>query len=445
MNRYFPLRPNLSWLKTHAKDLLKAHRKGQPEACALLRRLHRYRSVSDAELLAADIHLHDIQFALALGAGHSSWDELKRHIQAVETAPAPNRARVKSEGNRTWIEGLPKLAWGRTGSCTYAGALEAALSVTSHPVSYTDLMGFSGLAFRVRWYRRSDVAGWCPSSAVGEFPAEEAAVAAATGWTFHHISHMGLGEENPHMERYKADIVQSFERGIPVIGYPDVRDLNVAAAYGIERDGPEPRLLWNRYSTPEGPFVNPLSQTGAWVSIPVACDPPVDRREVFLRSLDLETWRSAEEPASSPGIDARYLLGDGALTRWREDLANAESFTPEQRESLFFVSWLCFDALNDSRSHAAPFLAEHLDLFEGEARTALERAIAAYRHEAEFLRSVFARKEAFLGPWTGKSMEQWDKDARAREMEILESVMHHEAEAIGHLDSVLKAEIVTTS
>lgn len=457
MNRLLPPNPSLDWLRHRAKDLRKAHRARNPETCETLRHLQRFASASNEKILAADVTLHDVQLALALEYGFPNWNAMKTHIENLAATKAPDGAaseltsssvgpsRVKTEGHRLWIDGVPKLAWGRSGSCTYVGALEAALAPTAHPFSYTDLMGLSGLAFRVRWYRRTDVAGWCPSSAVGEFPAEERAIADATGWTFRNINHMGDDETNSRMERHADELVHSIERGLPVVGYPDVQDLNVAVAYGFERADGELRILWNRYSSPNEPFVNPVSRTGPWISIASQRADAKDRRRAILDSLLSPNWRARELPAHNPNVVASYLLGNAAFDQWIGDLRDADFFLPEQRESLFFVSWFCFDALKDARTHAALFLSRSLSLFDGPARAAFERATAAYRREAEFLGEVFSKGEEFLGPWTGKPMDLWTADMRKREVDILATVRNYESEAAGHIDAALKAVGVCVS
>ena len=70
---------------------------------------------------------------------------------------------AESKTNRVLIEGVPGLAWGTGKDCTFAGALAAAMSVTEHPYSYAELMGLSGLAFRVRWSNDETPTKWCPS------------------------------------------------------------------------------------------------------------------------------------------------------------------------------------------------------------------------------------------------------------------------------------------
>ena len=83
MTTSLPQRPDLDQLRHQAKDLLKAHRKGHLEVCALLRHLNRFSHASDADILSAELKLNEVQFALALEYGFSSWDALKQHIESV--------------------------------------------------------------------------------------------------------------------------------------------------------------------------------------------------------------------------------------------------------------------------------------------------------------------------------------------------------------------------
>ncbi len=88
-----PSRPSLEQLKKQAKDLLKAHRAGDA-SFRLLRNLHRFTDSTDADILAAKLTLAEVQFALAIDYGFTSWSELKSHVtdrqaQAPEPQPAP--------------------------------------------------------------------------------------------------------------------------------------------------------------------------------------------------------------------------------------------------------------------------------------------------------------------------------------------------------------------
>ena len=69
MSRLLPIRPDLEHLKGEAKSLLKAHAKGDPLACPVLRRLKRFAQADDSQILSATVTLTEAQFALAMDYG----------------------------------------------------------------------------------------------------------------------------------------------------------------------------------------------------------------------------------------------------------------------------------------------------------------------------------------------------------------------------------------
>ena len=60
-----PPHPNLEQLRKQAKDLVKAHRRGEAESCAVLKHLGRLSRSSPSEILKATISLQEAQHALA--------------------------------------------------------------------------------------------------------------------------------------------------------------------------------------------------------------------------------------------------------------------------------------------------------------------------------------------------------------------------------------------
>ena len=258
MSLSLPDAPNLEQLRKQAKELVKAHRSGDPAACDTLRRLGRFKGASGEEILAAEVSLSDAQHAIAAAYGFVHWSELKHRVESAADTPAPGQ--VRRENGRVWIDGVPELRWGHSGECTFAGALAAALAVTDRPVSYGDLMGYSGLAFRIRWYRRFDQPDWCPSSPVGEFSEEIETVTRAIGWGVRQESEMG--KDQPSMERFAPAIRESIDAGRPVVGYPD-KDLNVAVAYGYEEAEGRTAFLWNAYGRSQ--LRVPAEDVGPWL------------------------------------------------------------------------------------------------------------------------------------------------------------------------------------
>ena len=85
-----PAQPNLRYLRTRAKKLLKLHRNKDPDACAILRLLRRFSVSSPEQILSADIALSDVQYAMALQYGFESWKKLAAFVEScssVSTGP----------------------------------------------------------------------------------------------------------------------------------------------------------------------------------------------------------------------------------------------------------------------------------------------------------------------------------------------------------------------
>jgi len=81
-----PPKACLDQLKNQAKDILKAHRRGDPSCCDVLRRLKHLKGKPDETVLEAEVKLCDVQFALANQHGHKSWPSLKSYVTMLEGA-----------------------------------------------------------------------------------------------------------------------------------------------------------------------------------------------------------------------------------------------------------------------------------------------------------------------------------------------------------------------
>ncbi len=92
MARILPSKPSERYLREEAKDLLKSFRRGDASACAALRLHHRFRGASDKQILAADVSLQEMQHALALDYGFTSWREL-----TTRAGPTPAAVDVIAE------------------------------------------------------------------------------------------------------------------------------------------------------------------------------------------------------------------------------------------------------------------------------------------------------------------------------------------------------------
>jgi len=112
MRRELPAKPNLEHLKSQAKDLLDAHRRGEAEAFARIRAaVPAFAHRSDADIARAAFALHDAQSAIAREYGFASWAELRARLAAADADPASllrtiNGDRVPPELEARLVEAL---------------------------------------------------------------------------------------------------------------------------------------------------------------------------------------------------------------------------------------------------------------------------------------------------------------------------------------------------
>jgi uncharacterized glyoxalase superfamily protein PhnB len=83
--------PTIETYRKQAKLLLRWHREGNYSIGGRVRKLERYQSLTDCEVLALKLSLTVAQEIVALEAGHHSWAELK-----AATAGAPKMPRASS-------------------------------------------------------------------------------------------------------------------------------------------------------------------------------------------------------------------------------------------------------------------------------------------------------------------------------------------------------------
>lgn len=84
MSTPLPARPDLEQLRKQAKDLLKSHKSGDPEAQRRFREHHpEFSSASPQNLPATGASLTDAQLVLAREHGFPSWPKFRDHVESV--------------------------------------------------------------------------------------------------------------------------------------------------------------------------------------------------------------------------------------------------------------------------------------------------------------------------------------------------------------------------
>ena len=338
---------------------------------------------------------------------------------------------IINEAGKLYIEAIPQLAWGRGKECTFIGSLEAALAVTATPHTYENLMGWSALAFRTRWFQGSTGRRCCPSSPVGETAEELDLLRQAIGWDLDVA--IGLDQRDRHPAEFIQTIAAEIRAGRPLLAYEP--QLNVGTLFGFEDEGRT--LLMRDYMTDEPAQRLPIDKLGPFLCLLGRQHAALSPRDALLAALEraFENWHRSHVATAT----GRFWFGRAALHKWHEDLHRAEQLDPEVRKLLFFVNWWNFDSLADARAAAERFLRRNAEFLTGSPHRHLHLAADLFAEEARTLRHILTEKQAFLGPWTGRNVDQWTAIVRTREMDTLAHVLAMETEAFGELENMLDA------
>jgi hypothetical protein len=306
---------------------------------------------------------------------------------------------VVKQAEKVWIEGVPDLIesgypvpWlARTSqTCTFAGALEAALSVTSKPVRYQDILALSGMAFRTRWYDGENGPTGCPCAPVGETPDVKKRLPKAIGCKI--IEYAADGWYTPEMHGAKEAVVQSIDAGIPV---PVVdHHLNSVVAYGYMEDGEVLMLK----TLVDGDYACPLSglgQSPSLAHILKGPETPSPFPSIFkdVVSDAVERWYIIK----SDFIPDRLKNGQAALQAWIRGLEQHENLAAktDPGKLLFYYLW-AYKHLWDARRAAVDFLTKHAELFPP-AQKLLIKAASYYHQEADLLGAAYDDPQTYIG------------------------------------------------
>ena len=355
-------------------------------------------------------------------------------------------AQLRREGNTTWIDGVPTLTgWFKLP--TFIGALEAALSVTAHPVDYVDLLGLSGLAFRTRWLVGEHGPTGCMCSPTGETPMVWSALARGTGWQLEPFD--ADGWDTPTMRRLIPRIVDAVDAGRPVLTVD--RDLNSAVIYGHRQD--QVTLLVRTYA--EDSVACDASELGQdpalAIFVRVHRDPPPP--EERLRAALRDAIRAWEHTTWDTAVSDNLLSGRAALQAWATFYDRQDEMAQHvDRHKLLGHALWNQRHLFQARRGAAAFLARagaHLP----DAAYELDQARATYAREANLLRAVYDDtqcamrdlRQAFfedgrgaLGPaWLETPIDAWDRGVREREQDLLKQALEIEQTAVAWLRAAL--------
>ncbi len=289
--------------------------------------------------LEGPLKLHDAQLVIAREHGLPSWPKLVQELDLRRP-----RRRVQHENGKVWLEGVPRLRWGASAEPTYVGALEAAFRGSERPLDLLDLMGDSGLCFRLRWAVRERAR----RGAVR--PVRRVAGGSRRAQRCDRLRLRVERSRIPPADT-RARVKASLEQGYPVLAMPSHMDLGVILGY--EDEGAT--LLVSDYwasDYPERRAITEMQQIGCFL---IASRNRAGANRAARSGLGLAVSRFREgwsNPIRAPArATTTAALG---FERWVADLERVPQLSAEQLPNLFHVSSWTFSALHQGRTNTPP-------------------------------------------------------------------------------------------
>lgn len=350
--------------------------------------------------------------------------------QITEKPMTPaNAVGVVREGPRTWIAGLEKIEWGN--ASLYQNSMIAVLTfaqqVAGDEADYVDLMGKSGLAFRLQVFQPDG----CPSSphACCGFDCWEQALWACGRQV--ETFDTGKGDADV-IEKARAAIVASIDRGWSVIYASEEGGLVAGYVDGGKQ------LLVRPYSPKTQGYIT--TEKWPWTILvlsPQKTPPP--QKDVLVNSLRLAVtlWQT-------PSFE-KYASGEAAYDAWAKQLEDDQRFQVLDPKALWGVclaNGFTYGSLEHARQFAVQYLRSIKGAFSPEAAGHLRKAADFYEKSHETIAAARADVKCpwSLLPWDLKGGAAWTAGMRHTQAAVLREMAGYDKEAVAEIQLALRAE-----
>ena len=367
-------------------------------------------------------------------------DEIEEALAAIQ------QAKVKREGDRVWVEGLERLQFGKQRDNQFVEALTVALHAMGEDMSYDQLMGWSGAAFRLHFWDKE----FCPSSAdlLGGFnhavPAGE-----AMGYSVETIRCDDRDE--PGQAELRSRIVASIDAGIPVMANSLMGHGSWGVIAGYDDDGET--LLCRTYDDEDAGYT--ASTIWPWTVMFVE---KIGERQTKEENR-AQSLRNAVELARTESYerDGRQTSGFAAYERWISELRDDDLFRAAEQDATFYFAeangWI-YLALLDARGSAERYLR---NAALGADKPVAAHLLAAAEIYGEIHRKLLDGQKHAPAPWqlpgeswtkaiphpeAGEAIKQWTDEMRHSQASVLTECLALERQAIAEIEKALAAEHV---
>lgn len=312
----------------------------------------------------------------------------------------PKPPKVKIPETATTLEGVPIVAWGKTGEATLIGCTWAVLGFLGDIYDYNTLMGYSGAAFQLKWWEKS----WCPSAGSIFEDLHKEALYKAVGYNHKALAvrQDTMYKETDEQAMWEA-IVEAIDSSIPVIA-SGAWDPDYGIITGYDK---EERIIIGINYFSDGELI--ASEKMPWEIIIIGdkTEKPAED-ETILTSLKMIV-ELAEEGRRKVLFkeDHYYAVGLHAYEEWAAVILNdsvypteGDSVTnPKDFDELMHTNKWVLDNLIDGRTTGAGYLKSIVDKVSTGAAAHINKAIEHYEKELELL----VEREFYLFVEEGKT------------------------------------------
>jgi hypothetical protein len=326
---------------------------------------------------------------------------------------AASNATAEASTTGSLIAGVPALRW-TDGMCTFVGSLNACLNCVGEKTTYQYLMGVSGAAFATRF-----LPGWCESSADAAINDDHPRAAMqAVGYAY---TWSTTGDS--------AAVIQSLDRGVPVIGI----DIAGHGDWGIIAGYDHMGEVWISRSYHSKPADYRSLEKLPWsVLLLGAKSNPPTMADNVRTSITL-----AVDFGQGKRVIKGYRVGFDGYGAWIEALQprNCNSLQGKRLEEVAYINAWLYNCLMDARCAAVTYLTWAATLLKGEDKSNCLQAASLYQEELDILKEA---RDYVKYPQSIRSGPKWTAEMRAYESEALRRALEKDMAAIAALEKITK-------
>ena len=333
----------------------------------------------------------------------------------------------KVDDDAVIIENVGQLGWSFGMENSFLGAVYRINEKFGQEVSYEDIVGLSGYAFRLQFFD-----GWCPSSPDATCGKDVGAeILKKLGYEFD-VYHMPTEFMDEDMiesaiteDEIRQIMMKSIDSGWPVIAIDLIEIPEWGLVTGYQKDGKEffCRTYFDKTKGYE------IAQKMPWVIFVITDKGEIDITPQYKNSLLL-----AKELYNTEKFD-NYFSGIKAIQEWIKDLQDEKYFDEiddKSFEETNLANWWIYYSLLDARNIATNYLSDNIEKFNVN-EDLINEIIEKYKTEVEILQNGFKNVPSQEMVQSGM---KWDNELRNKQIDTLNEFLNIEIEVNNILEKI---------